>query len=67
MFMGNDKMFLLKETENVDLVFHEYYREYQIVGFGGYVHATISITSTFNARNVALMLLEKINEEINNK
>ena len=71
MFQGNDKMFLLEEDsvdlQSLYLVYHEYYKEYQIIGHGGYVHATISITTTFNARKVALKLFENIIDSMMDK
>ena len=64
MFQGNPKMFMLKKDEVGDeplwLIYHDYYREYQILGAGGYEHATITITPAFNARKVALDLFRSI-------
>ena len=68
MFQGNPKMFLLKEDE-IDtnplwLIYHDYYKEYQILGSGLYVYATIAITPNFNAREVALKLFDSIKNEM---
>ena len=67
MFQGNSKMFMLKEDrckndEPLWLIYHDYHREYQILGGGGYEHATVSITPAFNARKVALDLFNSIKE-----
>lgn len=67
MLFGNEKIHVIKEgvnsynEEKLYLAFHDYYKEYQIIGNGGYVYITIAINAkTYNARIIALAIFDTL-------
>lgn len=66
MYNGNPKITLIRQSEKIDLVYHEYYEQYQILFKDGWEIVTINNNQESDALEISLKIFKLLNEEVDN-
>ncbi len=64
MFNGNSKMSLICQNDKFDLVYNEYYEEYQILFKDGWEIISIKENISFDALKISKKIFKILKEEI---